>query len=386
MAGLCAGVMLGCKETAVLNFTAIGISSLWWLFHLRRAKREPVRGVHAALPDDREEASNRHECRAPTAVPWVAIGAAFAAFFFLVILLYTWGGRHWQGPLDLLRSFPQFATRASGAGHAKPAWYYFALLGGGSAGWPALMLALVGSALIAKRMLRSCQGIIRSAESLVRKGAGPDSGGQDCPRSGFVDGMNREIALQLLLVYGITICAIYSLIPYKTPWLGLNLWLPLSILAGFGVSAAWHAARPALRPTLVLFACAIIAMLGRDTWERAFAKSADERNPYAYAHTGEDLLRLPERMDQLAREAGKSKSNFSIAVIAADPWPLPWYLRQFPKAGYWQPGQDPGGADVYITSLEAAERLAEKGWRSEFFGVRPEVLILLWAPPERKSP
>jgi hypothetical protein len=53
--------------------------------------------------------------------------------------------------------------------------------------------------------------------------------------------------------------------------------------------------------------------------------------------------------------------------------------------GYWRPGQNPGRADVYLTTPEAAvaEQLRLARWRPEFFGVRPGVLLTLWTPPGR---
>jgi len=70
-------------------------------------------------------------------------------------------------------------------------------------------------------------------------------------------------------------------------------------------------------------------------------------------------------------------------VISADPWPLPWYLRSYPRVGYWQPGQNPGRADLYLTSPEAWPSLKNllTGWRPEYFGVRPGVLLILWTRP-----
>ena len=75
-----------------------------------------------------------------------------------------------------------------------------------------------------------------------------------------------------------------------------------------------------------------------------------------------------------------------IAVVAADAWPLPWYLRKFSRVGYWQPGQETGPADFWITSTDLDEPLKArlKDFRPEFFGVRPGVLILLWIPPAFK--
>ncbi len=71
-----------------------------------------------------------------------------------------------------------------------------------------------------------------------------------------------------------------------------------------------------------------------------------------------------------------------IAVIASDPWPLPWYLRHFNQVGFWQPGQPLPDADFYITSGDASDQYADRlhNFRAEFFGIRPNVLILLWSP------
>ena len=33
---------------------------------------------------------------------------------------------------------------------------------------------------------------------------------------------------------------IYSAIPYKQPWLALNLWLPIALLCGLGVEGIWR--------------------------------------------------------------------------------------------------------------------------------------------------
>jgi hypothetical protein len=131
---------------------------------------------------------------------------------------------------------------------------------------------------------------------------------------------------------------------------------------------------------------AIAAAAGHDVNRLVFKMPADEKNPYAYAQTSEDLLRLPARLEELVRQNGKP--NPRIAVVAADPWPLPWYLRKFSQVGFWQPGQPAGAADFFITSTDAAEKMAGqlKNFRPEFFGVRPDALLILWAPlpPETK--
>ncbi len=121
-------------------------------------------------------------------------------------------------------------------------------------------------------------------------------------------------------------------------------------------------------------------LIGHDTRQRVFLHPADENNPYAYAHTSDDILGLPVEIADMARR--NSVAAPRIAVIAADPWPLPWYLRHFDQVGFWQPGQKVADADFFITSTEAADQYADqlRNFRPEFFGERPGVLILLWSP------
>ena len=358
-AGGSAGFMLACKETALLHFAAFGVAGLWWMF------------VRRSVID-------RHGLRWRALIRCGLI--ALGAFVILVLALYTWGGQHWQGPLDLIRAIPRFASRASGEGHEKAFSYYFKLLAGGT-GWTVLALALIG-AIAAFRNPKSPSPNLKSE---IPGNASRSSSLE----SRIVDRESRPLLFaQLLLIYGVVITLLYSAIPYKTPWLALNLWLPISLIAGFGFAALWGKIRNRIGQTaLMLAGILILAALGCDTWKWCFQKPADERNPYAYSHTGEDMLRLPERLNQLIAERN-TNTEPTIAVVAADPWPLPWYLRKFSKVGYWQPDQNPGAADFYITSLEAAEKLTPllQNWRPEFFGVRPEVLILLWTPPTADAP
>ena len=188
-----------------------------------------------------------------------------------------------------------------------------------------------------------------------------------------------------LAIYALAILIIYSVIPYKTPWLALNLWLSLTLLAGFGGEWIWQRTGR-VRWCFWIPAVALGILLGCDTWNRTFAHPADEKNPYAYAHTSEDLLRLPVQVAELARQ--NKLSDPRIAVVAADAWPLPWYLRRFSQVGFWQPGQETGAADFFITTTDVSGPLADrlKNFRPEYFGVRPEVLLVLWSPREIPAP
>ena len=319
LAGVCAALMLACKETAGLHFFALGLAvAIGW----------------------RLRASGR---KIPPLQVWLT-----AAISFLVtgILLFTWGGQNFSALADLFRAVPHLAARAGGEGHEKPFWYYFKLL---VTGWS-------GALIVALTLL----GIPRATGSFIR------------------------IAL---LAYAVLMGVIYCAIPYKTPWLALNLWLPLALLAGFALEWIWLSSGKLLSRAAILIFCGALGLLiTHDTHKYVFQIPAAENNPYAYAHTTEGLLDLPVRLEELARQ--NHIPNPRIAVIAADAWPLPWYLRHFSQVGFWQPNQETGDADFFITTTDISDPLQErlKNYRSEFFGARPNVLLLLWSPPKPNSP
>ena len=272
--------------------------------------------------------------------------AAAIAFLIAGILLFTWFGQNWLALADLFRAVPHLAARAGGEGHEKPFWYYLVLLAGGWSGSLLLGLALAGAFFA-----------------------------------------TRSFAKLSLAIYAILIYAVYCVIPYKTPWLALNFWLPFALLIGFTVERLWFASGKLSVRTAILIGGSVLGLLiAHDTRQRVFVFPADgEKNPYAYAHTTEDLLGLPVRLLELAQQ--NKTPNPRIAVIAKDAWPLPWYLRKFSNVGFWQPNQETGDADFFITTTDVSDKLAErlKNFRPDFFGVRPNVLLILWSPPNTNS-
>ena len=329
LTGLCAALMLACKETAVIHFFALGVSGIAVWFVASRA----------GAPD-----SGQQHAGSGFSVPSARVLITAAAVFIAAsVLFFTWFGQNWNALTDLIRAIPNFAARAEGQGHEKSFGYYFTILD------PLFVFFIVAVAGI--------YAVICDAVSGVR-------------RAGL-----------MLAVYGVITLLIYSFIPYKTPWLALNLWLPLALLCGLGVEGVWLQLKgPAARWIGIIAIAALCLVPGEQTKSLAFDHPADERNPLAYAHTVEDLLRLPPELKRLADENHLSQPL--IAVVAADPWPLPWYLRHYTRVGFWQPGQDPGPADFYITSPEPASGIESrlKDRFPEFFGLRPDVLILLWPP------
>ena len=323
--GFCAAFMVACKETSPLHFFALGVALLAAYF------LNP-------LPKTPGEMSPRRF--------WLA---ASGVFVIAGILLFTWFGRDWQALADLVRAIPRFAARAGGEGHEKPFWYYFGLLNRTPA---LLILSGIGAVLVAYKFTQ-----------------------------------RLDPARSFLLIYGLLMLAIYSAIPYKTPWLALNLFLPLALLTGVALEAIWQQLRIKLIGRLVFIAglASLGCLLDYDLKQQVYHHAADETNPYAYAHTTEDVLGLPEEIATLS--LSRLLTAPRIAVVATDAWPMPWYLRQFAHTGFWQPGQDPGDADFIVTTTDVPTNLTDrlKSWRADYYGVRPNVLLILWTPPTTKA-
>jgi hypothetical protein len=112
--------------------------------------------------------------------------------------------------------------------------------------------------------------------------------------------------------------------------------------------------------------------------------AADPRNPYVYAQTVPDAVRMAARIRDLAA-VHPDGADMQVSVIAPpyEQWPLPWYLRTMPYVGYWAAPGDPLAlkAPVVVASMDHTAALnAAFGDRyvSELYGLRPEVLLTLY--------
>ena len=268
---------------------------------------------------------------------WIA-GAFFGAAAFVIVLAFTWGLQSAGGLVDLALAYPGYFVRAGGAGHEKPFYYYANVLFAGKSGLLLFALAVAAG-------VRAWRG-----------------GGSASAR--------------FLSVYAVLVAAAYSLIPYKTPWLAMGIWLPCALLAAIAV-ADWWRFQPA---GAILCGVVLLGYLAADTVKLVFKDPIGERNPYAYSHTLRDTERLPQAISRLSASLGRSPR---VAVVADDAWPLPWYLRSQPMVGYWRPGDPVPESDFVILDVAEARRLEPRmaGWRPRIFGQRPEVVLILYTAP-----
>ena len=178
---------------------------------------------------------------------------------------------------------------------------------------------------------------------------------------------------------------IFSALPYKTPWNVLPFYVVAIVLAGVGLSWLVHVSSSRVwRGAVALAFVLASAQLGWQAWRASVTYAADPRNPYVYAQTVPDAVRMAARIRALAA-LHPDRANMQVSVIAQpyEQWPLPWYLRTMPIVGYWTRTDDPLAlqAPVIVSSMEFAPALdAALGDRyvSEFYGLRPEVVLTLY--------
>ena len=323
--GVFAGALLATKETAVLTLfcAVVGLTLTRALSTVRfepmrgRTKGDLVLGVCAAL--------------------------------LVATALFTSFGLNLHGAADAFGSMGNAAARAGGQGHEKPLLAYLGWLaapGLRSNPWCGWTLGIFG---------------IAGAVSVWR-------GRRSAPLPVF------------LLVFAGLIGLVYSLIPYKTPWLELNALAPAAVIAGIGLSGVCSSVRVRLGwvPAALLVAATAL-LLASETRLLCFIYPVDPGNPLAYSPTVHDAERLGSRVEALLARAHDPQAV--VAVVGTDFWPLPWYLRHCPNVGYWRELPETLAPLLVVSDTGDSERVASRlgpGWRAEIFGIRPEVLVVLF--------
>jgi uncharacterized protein (TIGR03663 family) len=341
VAGVTAGLAAATKETSVIVLpSALAACAITW------RSLGPERPVP---PGDRR--------RVRLALVSLVAAASVAAVFYSAFFTDP------AGILGPFRAAGTYVDRGvDPTDHAQPWHYYLGLLAYSSSGglrWTEaviLALALVGAV---------------SAWGLPGPKPAEGPGGAFWPR--------------YLAAFVVITAAIFSAIPYKTPWNLLPFHAGAIVLAGIGFSTLVRAtASRAVRSALVASLAIAAAQLGWQAWRASVTYASDPRNPYVYAQTVPDAVRMATRIRDLAG-LHPDGMRMPVSVIATphEQWPLPWYLRAMPHVGYWTSPDDPLAlqAPVIVVSMDQADALdvalADR-YVSEFFGLRPEVLLSLY--------
>lgn len=291
----------------------------------------------------------------------VAAGVCLAAAAAVAALFYSSFLAEPGGVLEPFRGARTYFDRGiDPATHAHPWYYYLGLLAYSSSGGLRWSEALVLVLAIAGAVTAWWAPLDRSRPE-------------------------RTFWARYLTCYVAAAAAIFSAIPYKTPWNLLPFYVGAMVLAGIGFSRLVHATSSrAVRGALAAGLVIASGQLGWQAWRASVTYAADPRNPYVYAQTVPDAVRMATRIRDLAG-LHPDGVEMQVSVIAPphEQWPLPWYLRSMPHVGYWTAPGDALAlrAPLVVASIDHTAVLdGALGDRyvSEFFGLRPEVLLALY--------
>ena len=174
------------------------------------------------------------------------------------------------------------------------------------------------------------------------------------------------------------ITAAYSIIQYKTPWIILNMLLPLALLAGLAVSELWRSRQFRLGVPVVLGAALLVS--GYMAIDLNYRHYDDETYAYVFVHSTRDMLALVDEIEATAARAGTGHDT-GIVFVTPDYWPLPWYMRDYPKAGFF--GQIVDTQEAMIVAnvnqeAELAPSIAGKYDLVREYNLRPGVDLALY--------
>jgi uncharacterized protein (TIGR03663 family) len=195
----------------------------------------------------------------------------------------------------------------------------------------------------------------------------------------------RPVALFCSL-WAFGLVAAYSLIPYKTPWLVLSFVVPLAIAAGYAIQGVYELDQRQFRlPAVVLLAAVCINTYQTIDLNFVNYDNDDIYYVYVYAHTKRDTIELVDEIDKIARRTNHGTTG--ITIMSPDYWPLPWYLRNYTRVGYYGRLTQTSEPIVIANETQRTEvegtlgpqyQLVPSGTGSGAFALRPGVDLLLY--------
>jgi uncharacterized protein (TIGR03663 family) len=264
-AGFFCGMMYATKETSVIAFGSIAAALLFT--HLIRGAREKPAvqiGLTAEKQGsspvaDRVEENGSRSRRARSGVRCAHLVLGLGSAILVSLLLFTSFFQNPRGLFDSLLSFKVYFIRAGESGfHVQP-WYYYLRM---------LAFAKTGSAPLwseAFILLLACIG------------------GFTAFRRRHHDNANWPFR-KFVFFYTLFSTAVYSLVPYKTPWNILPFYIGFILLAGVGAASLLDSCGKNLCRALVpVLLAAGFLHLGveayRGSFSRAILMSTPRRAP-----------------------------------------------------------------------------------------------------------
>ncbi|MFH0990000.1 MAG: flippase activity-associated protein Agl23 [bacterium] len=257
----------------------------------------------------------------------------------VIVLFFSSFFSHWQGIKDFLLAYQTYFGRAvQNIRHNHPWYYFFQILlwSKGESGplWTEAAIIIFG-----------LSGIWHA----FRQRSNPP--------------IEARWFWLFLGLYALSMLAISSAIPYKTPWLVVGTLLPFIMMAGYGLSIffAWLQQKQ-VQLLAILIITLITGHLGWQAYQSSYRYYDDPVNPYVYSHPTQDVLLISTSVIEAALHTPEGLSTPVQVVFPEDEyWPLPWYLRSMKNVGWWNNvDSDVTPTSIMVITPELENDLLEK--------------------------
>jgi uncharacterized protein (TIGR03663 family) len=363
------GLLVATKETAVITITVLLLALLCAVVWDRARQLAVSRNLTI-----RSLASSLVEEIRDLRMPLDHIVAAISIFIVIFVLFYSSFFTNPRGVIDAFSSVVHWSRR-SGNEHVHAFAYYFGILL--KLELPLLVGGVIAGITVAIKGSRF--GLFAAAWTL----------------GSFLS---------------------YSLIPYKTPWLIVNILVPLAIVTAYGASELLRSlplislkliwAGICLTGAILSLQMAVrvnfhqyddndnsagyLTTLGK---QRKVTAYTDTQYGYVYAQTDRDIFRLVSAIDDISKQLGTGVQT-SMFLSSDQYWPLPWYLRKYEHVAYTGSLPDmtqPGAIAQPVligNETQRAEIERAPGWKAvtEPIALRPGERLMLFSkdrPPNQ---
>jgi len=213
-------------------------------------------------------------------------------------------------------------TGTDGAGHDKPLWYWLMLMLRYE--WP----VLIGFAFSVRYLWPRCDGLMRYT-----------------------------------LIYGVGTLAAYSIVPYKTPWCVVSLIWPFFFVFA---DAASELPRKLPRAVVAAAVAAILTASLAQSVRLNFFHYTDEKEPYVYVQTYDDVFKL---VNPLYALAAQDPVNYHMdgSIIMESYHPLPWMLGDFTDIGYHGKNLPKNPDSDFLVVDDSLKESVEKKLKRSYF-------------------
>ena len=351
LAAISTALLFASKETALASVSVLLLSLILTSVYLR-LKRNPARELRKTRRGGKRKDPRKvdgwlhstiERLGGPKRIGFMFI-VSLAIFVFVNLLFYSSFFTYPKGVADSLQTYMIWA-RTGKKEHVHGLTQHFTWLMVMES--PALMLGIVGAFV-----------------SVIRA--------------------NSRFAL-FAAQWGFGLLVAYSIVPYKTPWLALNFIIPLAIAGGYAVNEFYSWDKRELRFVSFVLA-AVVVVSGYQTIKLNFFHYDDEEYVYVYGHTYRGFLPMVDEIQRIGQKTGQN-NEIEIAVFSPDYWPLPWYIRDYNKVGYFNQPSQTNSALVIINETQEAElysTLPGRYRRVSDYPLRPGVVLVLYVRQDIK--